>query len=175
MTIGQKGGKRAEGASVQADDLGFPRAPAGNGEPSVGETEEIVGLFMAVMGRMRQHFAERSAEFDLSPPQAMALRELAEPKSMGELADRLFCDASNVTGIVDRLESRGLVERQVVPGDRRVKRLVLTAAGRDLWSDHRNRVFDGAPVISSLSPAQRRDFRALLRRMIAHPSEPEAT
>ena len=45
---------------------------------------------------------------------------------MSELANALFCDNSNVTGIVDRLEERGLVRREAAEGDRRVKLLVLT-------------------------------------------------
>ena len=109
---------------------------------------------MAVMGRIGQHFFQRSAEFDLSPQQAKAFHELRRPLSMGELADRLFCDASNVTGIVDRLEARGLVERQADPDDRRVRRLVLTDAGRELWQAHHDRVFDGVPCVGQ--PHRRR-------------------
>src|SRR5215212_10642855 len=66
--------------------------------------------------------------------QAHALRMLdpEEPRPMSALAERLFCDASNVTGLVDRLERRGLVERRSAEGDRRVKALTLTAAGVEL-------------------------------------------
>src|SRR5436305_209424 len=98
-------------------------------------TEETIELFLAVMSRMHQHVVERSAEFDLSAPQARALHYLGEPRTMGELADMLCCDASNVTGIVDRLEARGVVERQTVPGDRRVQRVVLTDDGPRLWAE----------------------------------------
>ena len=38
---------------------------------------------------------------------------LEEPMPMGELARRLDCDTSNITGIVDRLETRGLITRAV--------------------------------------------------------------
>ena len=48
---------------------------------------------------------------------------------MSGLAELLFCDASNVTGIADRLEARGLIERRSAGGDRRVKVLALTSAG----------------------------------------------
>jgi DNA-binding MarR family transcriptional regulator len=47
----------------------------------------------------------------------------------GELAETLSCHASNVTGLVDRLESRGLLRRRPAPADRRVKVLVLTPTG----------------------------------------------
>jgi DNA-binding MarR family transcriptional regulator len=49
---------------------------------------------------------------------------------MGTTAEELHRDASNVTGIVDRLEKRGLVERRTLPTDGRVKELLPTDAGR---------------------------------------------
>ncbi len=141
-----------------------PRSSAA-ASPSV---EELVDLFLAVMGRLGRHFFECSAEFDLSPQQAKAFRELDQPLSMKELADRLLCDASNVTGIVDRLEARGLVERQPEPGDRRVKRLVLTASGRELWQAHHDRVFGcEVPALAVLSADDRRALHDLLSRMDA--------
>src|SRR5947199_6955089 len=89
---------------------------------------------------MRFFFAQRAllpasgAEFDLSPIQCHVLHliEPGRPLPMSRLADTLSCDASNVTGLVDRLESRGLVRRQPSPRDRRVKVLALTPAGSRL-------------------------------------------
>ena len=55
-----------------------------------------------------------AAEFELSPAQCHILHliEPDRPIPMGKIADALACDASNVTGLVDRLESRGLIRRQ---------------------------------------------------------------
>ncbi|MBW3630045.1 MAG: MarR family transcriptional regulator, partial [Gemmatimonadetes bacterium] len=61
-----------------------------------------------------------------------ALLALAEAAPMRSLAGQLRCDASNVTGLADRLEVRGLVTRVGQQGDRRVKLLALTDAGRAL-------------------------------------------
>jgi DNA-binding MarR family transcriptional regulator len=69
-------------------------------------------------------------EFELFPPQLMVLRALDEPRPMREVAAHLACDSSNLTGITDRLEERGLVRRTADPKDRRVKLLVLTADGQ---------------------------------------------
>ena len=140
----------------------------------VPSVEDLVTAFVAVMGRIGQHFFQRSAEFDLSPQQAKAFHELRQPLSMGELAERLLCDASNVTGIVDRLESRGLVERQADPDDRRVRRLVLTADGRELWRAHHERVFDGVPCVDHLSDDDRRRLCDILARMAESPPGPES-
>jgi DNA-binding MarR family transcriptional regulator len=51
---------------------------------------------------------------------------------MRRLADQMNCEASNLTGLVDRLESRGLVVRQPFPEDRRVKCVALTESGEEL-------------------------------------------
>jgi len=132
-------------------------------EPSL---EELVGLLFRLTGDLRQRFADRSAHFDLSFAQAMALRELDEPVPMRELAQRLCCDASNVTGIVDRLEARGLVERRMAPDDRRVKRLVLTPAGQSLRDEHWDGLTVGLPLLVDLSAGERRTLADLLRRSV---------
>jgi DNA-binding MarR family transcriptional regulator len=130
-------------------------------------TEELVEVFMAMMRRLLHHLTERSAEFELSAPQAKAFHFLGRPRAMGELAEVLSCDASNVTGIVDRLEARGLVERRVVPDDRRVKRLVLTPEGAALWQAHHERVFADVPLVAGLSPTERRTLFELLSKSLA--------
>jgi DNA-binding MarR family transcriptional regulator len=153
---------------------GTPTARAGaerEGTGPVPTVEELVTAFMTTMNRLAHYFFERSAEFDLSPQLAKAFQALKAPLSMGELAELLYCDASNVTGIVDRLESRGLVERTPDPNDRRVKRLVLTQQGRTLWQAHHDRVYDegsgDVPCFPALSADDRRVLLDLLRRMAA--------
>ncbi len=128
--------------------------------------EAIVGLLFLLTGDLRQRFTDRAALFDLSFAQAMALRELDDPLPMRDLADRLCCDASNVTGIVDRLEARELVERRNVVGDRRVKHIVLTDAGRALREEHRVGLTANLPLVHELTPDDRRQLAALLRRSV---------
>ena len=82
--------------------------------------------------KARPRMLELWREFDLMPPQQMVLGLLDEPRPMGELAQQMHCDNSNITGIVDRLTERGLVERRAAEGDRRVKLVALTDAGRAL-------------------------------------------
>src|ERR671928_2004208 len=92
---------------------------------------EAQKLFFEIGMAQRAKAGAALAELGLGFAQAHALRMLDpdEPMPMSALAERLFCDASNVTGIVDRLEARGLVERRSSEGDRRVKALTLTEAG----------------------------------------------
>ena len=129
---------------------------------------EIVELVWELVAQMHEHFHSRIAELGLSPPQAMALRGLDpdQPVPMGALACRLRCDASNVTGIVDRLEAKRLIERRVAVGDRRVKTLVFTSKGRAVRRRLDAALLDESPAVARLTRAEQRVFRELLRRVV---------
>jgi DNA-binding MarR family transcriptional regulator len=114
-------------------------------------------------------------EFDLAPQQMIALRMLgAGPRKMSELAQSLFCDNSNVTGIVDRLEERGLLRREVAEGDRRVKLLVLTKEGERMRVEITKRMAEPPPPIASLSEKDQRQLRDILKRAVEGVSDAEA-
>ena len=102
--------------------------------PTTSVAREAQRLFFQIGMVQRAKVGEALAELGLTFAQAHALRLLEPdlPSPMSALADLLFCDASNVTGIADRLEARGLVERRSVGADRRVKTLALTPAGVEL-------------------------------------------
>src|SRR5687767_6732394 len=107
-----------------------------------------------------------AADFDLSPMQAFALRllEPGKPLAMSDLAEALHCDASNVTGIVDRLEARGLIVRRGADHDRRVKMLVVTDKGAGLRKRLNARLSEPPLAIAALSVADQRALRDILRR-----------
>jgi len=110
----------------------------------------------------RAHLPPLAAALELSPAQCHVLHliEPGRPMPMGQLAETLACDASNVTGLVDRLESRGLVRRRASTTDRRVKVLDLTPSGSRLRSLFLDRM--AAPP-ASLERLSLRDQRALVR------------
>ena len=118
--------------------------------------------------REKPRMLAAAAEADLSPMQAHALRMLdpEEPRPMSELAGALFCDASNVTGIVDRLEARGLVERLGAEHDRRVKALAVTPEGVQVRGRLFARMQDAPSSIAGLSAADQRALRDILRRAL---------
>src|SRR5580693_1217479 len=93
-------------------------------------------LLVQLFFTQRANLPPLAAELQLSPAQCHLLHliEPGRPVPMGQIAETLACDASNVTGLVDRLESRGLVRRRPSAGDRRVKVLDLTPAGVRLRS-----------------------------------------
>ena len=105
-----------------------------------------------------------AGELDLSPPQAITLRLLGEPRAMSELAMAMYCDNSNLTGIVDRLEERGLVERQPAEYDRRVKLIAATAAGKKVTEKLNRKLAVPPEPISRLSGSDQRALRDILQR-----------
>jgi DNA-binding MarR family transcriptional regulator len=127
-------------------------------------------LFDLLMAE-RARFPAIAAEFDLSPTQVHVLRLLEPGKAipMGRLAGGLGCDASNITGVVDRLEARGLVQRQAAERDRRVKVLVVTERGLDLRRRLLMRMSEPPELIRRLSPADQRALAKILRRAMAQP------
>jgi DNA-binding MarR family transcriptional regulator len=90
---------------------------------------------------------------------------VTEPRPMSKLAVGLRCEPSNVTGLVDRLEKRGLVERRTDPQDRRVKLIAPTEAGSTLsarvWAD----LNFAAEPLRGLEHPERIQLRDLLRKM----------
>jgi DNA-binding MarR family transcriptional regulator len=108
------------------------------------------------------------AELGLGFAQAHALRMLDPEESMpmSALAERLFCDASNVTGLVDRLEARGLVERRSAEHDRRVKALALTRKGVELRERALAVMHEPSAAIASLPLEDQRALRDILRRAV---------
>ena len=112
----------------------------------------------------RPKMMDANQELELSPPQGIVLRFLDEPRPMGELAALMRCDNSNMTGIVDRLDERGLVERTAAERDRRVKLIALTERGREIRDELNRRMAEPPEVIERLSLADQRALRDILRR-----------
>src|SRR2546423_13963637 len=113
-------------------------------------------LLMRFFFAQRAHLPAWAAESDLSPAQCHVLHliEPGRPLPMSRLADTLSCDASNVTGLIDRLESRGLVRREASRQDRRVKVLQLTPTGSRLRAQLLKRVAGRSLPMSRLSADQ---------------------
>jgi DNA-binding MarR family transcriptional regulator len=133
--------------------------------PAVAATD-LDTLMITLMDRMRAIFMTRLQLHELSPPQGITLRLLQEPQPMHSIAGHLACDPSNLTGIADRLEERGLVERRPDPADRRVKLLALTPAGRRLRAKLEADLSDQLPGLDSLTPAERAHLERLLAKLL---------
>lgn len=132
---------------------------------------ELEHRLLVLVDQLRTRIATVAAELGLTPQQAMLLRHVGRPASMGEIAQALACDPSNVTGLVDRLAARGLVTRVADADDQRVKHLVLTDPGRALRAALQDRLFAQSPAIDALAPLERRQLLLLLRKLTPEISE----
>jgi MarR family transcriptional regulator, organic hydroperoxide resistance regulator len=136
----------------------------------VGRTDpgsEAWSLIHWLMVNNKHRFVAIGQEFELAPQQVLTIRILGGgARPMGDLAKMLACDSSNVTGITDRLEERGLLQRTSAEHDRRVKMLVLTDDGEKLRAEITKRLAEPPPEIASLSEKDQRALRDILRRAI---------
>jgi MarR family transcriptional regulator, organic hydroperoxide resistance regulator len=101
-------------------------------DPQATAERELCGLVNGLATQISAHVRERATKLGLTAAQATALRELTGPMTMSELAERMSCEPSNATVVVDKLERQGLLERHPHPSDRRAKQLFLTTEGTQL-------------------------------------------
>jgi MarR family transcriptional regulator, organic hydroperoxide resistance regulator len=138
--------------------------------PANDPAQEAWELLWGIMQAHKRRLFALAGELGLAPMQLHALR-LIEPGAqlpMSSLAEKLFCDASNVTGIVDRLEARSLIERRPAAYDRRVKLLALTDEGERVREAVWRQLSQPPPEIAALSIEQQRALRDTLRAALGH-------
>jgi DNA-binding MarR family transcriptional regulator len=138
------------------------------------EADQLSGMLIQVAEQAKHDFAEIAGSLNLPVTVARAVVMLSEPAPMRDLADRLACDRSYVTGIADQLEEHGLVER-VVGSDRRVKLLQLTPHGIDTRNKISTVVARRALVLRRLSDTQRAQLRPLLEALLVEGRRDDAS
>ncbi|MGW0080744.1 MarR family winged helix-turn-helix transcriptional regulator [Streptomyces sp. NPDC003393] len=137
-------------------------------EPQAVAERRVCGLVKGLAQQIDDHVRVRAVTLGLTVPQVTALREMTGPMTMRELAERMGCEPSNTTFVIDKLEKQGLVQRRAHPTDRRAKQLVLTAEG----TSRREQVLDvlsqDSPL-DGLDPEQQRVLRDLLEKVVVRP------
>src|SRR5712664_557113 len=125
---------------------------------------EVVGLWFQIQARLEAHFTDLAAQYGLSAVQAKVLLQLPADgtPTMRALAGQLQYDASNLTGVVDRLEAMGAVRRRPHPEDRRVKRVELTPEGRRLRQAFWEKLTNRSGPLGRLNSAELVSLRTLL-------------
>jgi DNA-binding MarR family transcriptional regulator len=128
---------------------------------------QVIEVLLGVGFALRQHIDAEMSRLGLTPATARALHVLdpQHPLPARDLAEQLACDRSNVTGLVDRLEEAGLVERRVDPADRRVKTLVVTAAGQRMQGEMRRLMAECSASLAELSDAELRTLHEVLAKV----------
>ena len=95
-----------------------------------------------------------------------------EPGSQAALAQRLGIDRTVMTYLLDDLEAANLVERQPDPADRRSRRVVATAHGREVLAERDTRLARAEQhLLAALTPDEQASFRALLATLAAHAND----
>ena len=135
------------------------------------ENLDIYWLLMKVMFQAKHEITAVADELGLTLMQASALSVLNmdEPLPMNTLSNLFKCDASNVTGIIDRLEKHDLIRRQDHPTDRRVKMIALTPAGNKTRDTilHRTVELEAKRLSPVLTAEDQANLRTILQKITA--------
>lgn len=126
---------------------------------------EVCLMITELAKRIDDHLRSHLDGLELTASQASAIKELGRPLTMRALAGRLSCEASNVTFIVDRLESAGLVQRAPHPADRRAKQVKLTPDGRAVRTRLMRQLTKDSPL-DPLSEVERHRLHGLLAKAV---------
>jgi len=135
-------------------------------EKVVGQKGDIAKEAWGLLARLvyPPPFLKIAREHDLRPATFGALRALEQPRSMGELAQLLHCDNSNVTGIVDSLEDQVLAVRKPSEEDRRIKVVELSGQGEKLLKRLSRELAKPPEWVKALSAEDQEALRDILRR-----------
>ena len=144
---------------ADADRLGSARPEEDRVDFEV--LDAVAGLF----ARFLAEAEDTARAFGIPTFVLKALHLIDAPLAMKELGSRMRCDPSFITSIADTLERHGLAARESHPGDRRVKRLVLTPAGVELRDRVERQLAARMPWRAALSPSERETLLALVRKM----------
>lgn len=139
---------------------------------SYGAEQKMALKLWVVLARCYNSFAQNEAgrikDYEITPPQFGVLETLAHlgPLKMCELAEKLLMSGANVTGVVDRLEEKGLVQRVMEADDRRTYRIHLTTLGgkliAEIFPKHAEKI---RQLTRTLSAKEKRELTALLKKL----------
>ena len=135
---------------------------------------EILDAVAGLFARLVAEGEALAKSLGIPPFVIKALHMLDTPLAMKDLGRLMHCDPSFITSIADTLEKHGLAVREADPGDRRVKRLVLTPAGEDLKRRIEDELLSRTPWRQSLTVEQRASLLALVKTMSPPLSAAEA-
>lgn len=120
---------------------------------------------------VQQLFKAELAPFGITPGQYAILSCLWEENGQTprQLAERLSLDSSSITGILDRVEQKGLIQRQAVPRDRRALQVMLTDKGRLLEEPVNQTILNANKKVLSMFGEQESDnLRKYLHKLNAN-------
>jgi DNA-binding MarR family transcriptional regulator len=112
------------------------------------------------------------SKYDLTPMQSLALLMLVDPMPMYKITESFSCDASNVTGIIDGLQNKGLAIRFENEKDRRIRMVKLKPKGKKLREDVQNQLLGNFnPVFINLNQEELATFFNLINKVVSAQSD----
>lgn len=135
------------------------------------EADEVwASLATLALRELHSQYAQTFEQLGLIPPEARLLYFLRpeKPLSQRELALQMGCSPSYITGLVDRLEAQGIVERSVDPRDRRANAVKVTARGQIVQAELARRLYTAPPAIAGLAPQELQALRSVLQKLLGH-------
>lgn len=95
------------------------------------QEKEVYRKLLLLLVSSKRCITRVCSELEVTPVQGLLLiiMDADTPKTMNELSEQMGCDASNITGLIEKLENSALIERISDPNDRRVKIICLTNKG----------------------------------------------
>ncbi|MFN8021361.1 MAG: MarR family transcriptional regulator [Acidimicrobiales bacterium] len=136
-------------------------------ESSDEQLEQLWSRMMTLFATARDEMFSILAAHGLTPPHGFALKMLHEhPMRMRDMADRMVCDASYITSVVDRLEELGFAERRASTSDRRVKEIALTRSGEKVAHAITRAMGRPPSTIERLSNAELRTLVSLMAKVV---------
>ncbi|MBX7101260.1 MAG: MarR family transcriptional regulator [Myxococcaceae bacterium] len=138
-----------------------------------GAATRAWALLFDLLASTKDRWPKVAEELGVKPTQLRVLLMLFSGKRLvqRDLAELLDCDASNVTMLVDQLETKGLVERRSMLGDRRAKVLTLTRDGEAMAPKMFDKLLVPPPALEALGAADLKALVALLEKVSAHAAQ----
>jgi len=133
------------------------------------ELEQCINFVLTkAQQSVQQLFKDELEPFGITPGQYGILKCLWDENgaTVKQLADRLHLDSSTITGVLDRLENKGLVKREPALNDRRALSVVLTPEGEAIEESVDQAIFNAnEKVVGILKPRESEDLRLLLDKI----------
>ncbi|MDN5274843.1 MAG: MarR family transcriptional regulator [Candidatus Saccharibacteria bacterium] len=140
---------------------------------NAGLNDNVYWMLLQVVFRAKHGLMRLSEQHDLTVMQlyTLCIMNPKKPIPMNTISCALSCDASNVTGIVDRLLSQGYIVREEKPEDRRVKMITLTAEGEKIRYQILGALSEyQLPEYQRLSSEQLQQLKAILSTLLESPT-----
>ncbi|WP_433722812.1 MarR family winged helix-turn-helix transcriptional regulator [Nocardia sp. CA-129566] len=135
----------------------------------VSTSTDVERVMFEFVDAYNHAFEDAAHEHGMSMAHACVLGRVGVPRGMGELAEELGCDASNITQIVTRLEARSLVQRRPDPSDRRFRRIQRTPDGEAVNGAFEDSFDFPRRAVANLTPDEQQQLAELLRKALTPP------